>query len=72
MTLLVLTLDVAEVLIAGGVTEVGGPLLDALRSELERQANQSQFLSQMGLAERIRLVPSEANIAPLGAALATF
>ncbi|PWF24576.1 ROK family protein [Ancrocorticia populi] len=72
VTLLVLTLDVAEVLIAGGVTEVGGPLLDALRSELERQANQSRFLSQMGLAERIRLVPSEANIAPLGAALATF
>lgn len=72
VTLLSLTLDITEILIAGGITEIGSPLLDAIRAELNRQAGNSQFLRQMGLARRVRLVPPDALVAPLGACLATF
>lgn len=71
VTLLGLSLDVAHILIAGGITEVGTPLLDELCEELRSQAANSQFLDQMDLASRVQLVPSQANIAPLGAMLAS-
>ncbi|MGO1592093.1 MAG: ROK family protein [Ancrocorticia sp.] len=72
VTLLGLTLDVQEILIAGGITEVGAPLLEELRGQLRRSAEHSQFLRQMGLDSRVRLVPRGAHVAALGACLTTF
>ncbi len=67
-----LTLDVATILIGGGVAGAGEPLLDALRAELRRRAEQSAFLSHMNLADRVALVPPGLDVAPLGAALAAI
>lgn len=64
-----LTLDVATILIGGGVAGAGQPLLDALRAELRRRAEQSAFLSHMNLTGRVALVPPDLDVAPLGAAL---
>ncbi len=72
VTIVGLTLDVATILIGGGVAQAGAPLLQALRAELTRSARDSAFLAQMDLAGRVALVPAELEVAPLGAALAAL
>ena len=67
-----LTLDVATILIGGGVAGAGEPLLDALHAELRRRAQGSAFLNRMNLADRVALVPPGLDVAPLGAALAAI
>lgn len=68
--ILVLTVDVEHVVLGGGVSEVGEPLLDAVREACRRRASGSAFLRTLGIAERVRLAPSGAVVAPVGAALA--
>ncbi|MCC6375663.1 MAG: ROK family protein [Microbacteriaceae bacterium] len=68
--ILVLTVDVDLVVIGGGIASVGSPLLEGIRGVLEEWAKHSAFLTSLGLAERIRLVPSGVPIAALGAAFA--
>ena len=68
--MLVLTCDVEHVLIGGGVAGVGAPLLDAVAALLRRQADGSAFLRSMRIADRVSLVPRDALVAPIGAALA--
>jgi len=67
--LLCLTVDVETVVIGGGVTQVGEPLRHAVAGALRAQAESSGFLGSLGLAERIRLVPTDYPVAAIGAAL---
>lgn len=66
---LVLTCDVRHVVVGGGVSAVGEPLLDAVRGVLDRAARTSAFLESMRLAERVTLAPSGVPVGAVGAAL---
>jgi glucokinase len=67
--LLVLTCDVRRVVIGGGVSAVGGPLLSAVQGALRDQAAGSPFLRSMDLAARVELAPPGVPVAAIGAAL---
>ncbi|MBX9243585.1 ROK family protein [Actinotalea ferrariae] len=66
---LVLTCDVAHVVLGGGVAEVGAPLQAAVVAALRRQAVGSAFLTSLRIADRLLLAPRGSQLAPLGAAL---
>ncbi|WP_338076985.1 ROK family protein [Cellulomonas hominis] len=66
---LLLTTDVAHVVIGGGVSELGDPLLEVVRAELDRQARDSAFLAAMQMAERVTLAPRGVPVGAVGAAL---
>jgi predicted NBD/HSP70 family sugar kinase len=66
--LLVLTWDVETVVLAGGVTEVGRPLLEAVRAALCRQEATAPLMAALGLSGRVELLGRRAPVAALGAA----
>lgn len=66
---LVLTCDVGRIVIGGGVSQLGAPLLDALVAELERQAAGSPFLAEADLPGRLRLAPAGVPVGAVGAGL---
>jgi len=68
---LVLGVDVARVVLGGGVAHVGAPLLRAVRDAVGRQGAASAFVASLGLAERIELAPADVPVGAVGAALAT-
>lgn len=63
------TLDPRWVLVSGGISEVGAPLLDALVATLRRRAASSPFLTELALDQRCLLVPPGLDIACVGACL---
>lgn len=65
---LVLTVDVDDVVIGGGITSLGAPLLDAIRDVLAGWAVQSEFLASLELPSRVALAPA-GPVASVGAAL---
>ncbi|MDP9027197.1 MAG: ROK family protein [Actinomycetota bacterium] len=65
---LVLTVDVDDVVIGGGITSLGVPLLDAIREVLAGWSAQSGFLASLELPSRVGLAP-EGQVASVGAAL---
>jgi len=67
--LLVLTCDVERVVIGGGVSALGAPLLQTVRAALTDQASGSPFLRSMNLVRRVELAPSGVPVAALGASL---
>jgi glucokinase len=67
--LLVLTCDVETVVLGGGVTDLGGELLDAVVAALGRQAAGSPFLAALQLPARVAIVPAGSAVAAIGAAL---
>jgi len=67
--ILVLTCDVERVVIGGGVSALGQPLLRAVTTELDREAQASPFLATMGLARRVSLAPADVPVGAVGAAL---
>ena len=67
--ILVLTTDVACVVLGGGVSELGGPLRDAVVSALDARAAGSEFLASMRIGQRVRLAPRGVPLAAIGAAL---
>jgi len=67
--LVVLTVDVDHIVIGGGVSRVGEPLLSRVRDVLDDWAAESAFVASLALAARVRLVPADSNVAALGAAL---
>lgn len=69
--LLVLTVDAEVVVVGGGVSEAGPPLLDGVRGALADRARSSRFLATARLAERVRLAPNDLALGCLGAVLAT-
>lgn len=66
---LVLTIDVDVVVIGGGISSLGEPLLGAVRGVLESWASVSPFLASLGLPARVRLLPAGFPAAAVGAAL---
>jgi glucokinase len=68
--ILELTVDVRHVVLGGGVTGLGQPLLDAVREALVAQASTSPFLSSLELEKRVSLAPSDVPVAAVGAAIA--
>ncbi|AMM19870.1 sugar kinase [Frondihabitans sp. PAMC 28766] len=67
--ILVLTVDVESVVIGGGLSHVGPPLLECVRDVLDDWAAQSEFLASLDLPERIRLLPEGLSVAAVGAAM---
>ncbi|QTE30400.1 ROK family protein [Pengzhenrongella sicca] len=67
--ILVLTTDVEHVVLGGGVSEVGEPLLAAVVHALTVQAGESAFLGSLNIAARVRLPPAGSPVAAIGAAL---
>ncbi|MEO9322464.1 ROK family protein [Nocardioides sp. C4-1] len=67
--MLCLAVDVDHVVLGGGVAQLGEPLAEVVRRALRDQARDSAFLSVLGLAERISVVPSDIPVAAVGAAL---
>jgi glucokinase len=66
---LVLTCDVGLIVVGGGVSQLGDPLLHALTAELERRAASSPFLRAADLPGRVRLAPPGVPVGAVGAAL---
>jgi predicted NBD/HSP70 family sugar kinase len=66
---LVLTVDVDLVVIGGGISSLGAPLLDGVRAVLDGWASTSPFLASLELADRVELVPTGFPAAAVGAAL---
>jgi len=67
--ILVLTLDVEEVVIGGGVTRLGPALVDGVSSQLGAWAADSAFLESVDLPARFRLLDTDAPVAAIGAAM---
>jgi predicted NBD/HSP70 family sugar kinase len=67
--LLVLTVDVDDVVIGGGISSLGDVLLADVRSVLTRWAAGSEFLASLQLPDRVALVPNDFPAAAVGAAL---
>jgi predicted NBD/HSP70 family sugar kinase len=67
--ILVLTVDVESVVIGGGLSHVGGPLIECVRSVLGRWAAGSEFLASLDLSGRIQLLPEGLSVAAVGAAM---
>jgi predicted NBD/HSP70 family sugar kinase len=65
---LVLTVDVDDVVIGGGITSLGAPLLEAIREVLASWSAQSEFLASLELPSRVGLAPA-GPVASVGAAL---
>jgi predicted NBD/HSP70 family sugar kinase len=67
--LLVLTVDVDRVVIGGGLSSLGGELLDDVRAVLAGWAAVSPFLAALELPKRVEIVPDDFPAAAVGAAL---
>jgi glucokinase len=67
--ILVLTVDVESVVIGGGLSHVGLPLLGDVQRVLEEWAVSSTFLASLGLPDRIRMLPDGLSVAAVGAAM---
>jgi predicted NBD/HSP70 family sugar kinase len=66
---LCLSVDPATIVLGGGVSHLGGPLVEAVSRALRAQAASSPFLASLDLAARIRVVPDDQPVAAIGAAL---
>jgi glucokinase len=67
--LLVLTTDVDDVVIGGGLSALGDPLVAGTRRILNGWAADSAFLASLELAARVRVIPLGFPAAAVGAAL---
>ncbi len=67
--ILVLTVDADSVVIGGGLSSLGLPLLYDLVVVLEEWEHASPFLASTQLSRRVRLVPTDLPTAAVGAAL---
>jgi predicted NBD/HSP70 family sugar kinase len=66
---LVLTVDVDVVVIGGGISSLGEPLLAGVRGALDGWAAVSPFIASLELSSRVELVASGVPVAAIGAAL---
>lgn len=69
LRVLVLTADVDTVVIGGGLSRLGEPLLTDVRAVLDTWAAASPFLASLALADRMRTLPDDYPAAAVGAAL---
>jgi len=66
---LVLTLDVDEVVIGGGLTGWGSPLMAGTIGLLDDWQERSAFLRSLELSERVRVLDTDQPVAAIGAAM---
>lgn len=66
--ILALSVDVETMVIGGGISSLGHPLLAGIQSALEEFARASPFLASLRLTERVRLVPDGIPVSAVGAA----
>lgn len=66
---LVLTADVDDVVLGGGITALGDRVLAPVLAELEVSAATSPFMRSLRLGDRVQLLPPGSPAAALGAAL---
>ena len=66
---LILTVDVDEVVVAGGMTAWGDELIDGARRILDSWAATSPFLASLDLAARMRPLDLDVPVAAIGAAM---
>jgi glucokinase len=64
-----LTMDPAAIILGGGVTDLGEPLLAAVTAAVRAQAAASPFLAALDLASRVSLLPGRLPVGAIGAAL---
>jgi glucokinase len=64
-----LSVDPAAIILGGGITDLGEPLLAAVTAALRAQAGTSPFLAAINLADRVRLLPAGVPAAAIGAAM---
>ncbi|WP_277212406.1 ROK family protein [Isoptericola croceus] len=67
--MLVLTVDVQHVVLGGGVSQLGPPLLDVVRDALTDESAASGFLRSLDLPGRVRLAPGRVAVGAVGAAV---
>lgn len=67
--LIVLTLDVELVVLGGGLTHLGEPLLDGVRRVVDGWRGDSPFLDAVDLQARMHLLDPEVPVAAIGAAM---
>lgn len=66
---LVLTLDVDEVVLGGGLTKWGAPLIAGTTAVLQEWQDRSAFLRSLCLVDRVRLLGTDEPVAAIGAAM---
>jgi glucokinase len=64
-----LAVDPRVIIIGGGVTNLGEPLLTAVTGALRAQAATSPFLAALDLAARVRLIAAGVPVGAIGAAM---
>jgi glucokinase len=64
-----LVIDPSVIILGGGVTDLGEPLLEAATAALRAQAAGSPFLAALDLPGRLRLLPGRLPVGAIGAAL---
>ncbi|RQP10347.1 MAG: ROK family protein [Microbacteriaceae bacterium] len=67
--LLVLTVDVDDVVIGGGISRLGEPLIAGVQAVIADWEAASPFVASLGLGARLRLLPPDFPAAAVGAAL---
>ncbi len=67
--MLVLTMDVDHVVIGGGLSALGEPLINGVREVLADWSASSPFLASLNLSDRVQLIPVGFPAAAFGAAL---
>jgi glucokinase len=66
--ILVLTVDVDLVVIGGGISTLGEPLLAGVREVFASWEESSPFIASLELGERVRILPKDTSSAATGAA----
>jgi glucokinase len=61
--------DPEAIVLGGGISRVGAPLLDGVTAALREQATRSAFLTALGSADRLSLLEDADHVAPIGAAV---
>ncbi|MCA0328514.1 MAG: ROK family protein [Actinobacteria bacterium] len=65
---LVLGCGAQDVVVSGGLTAMGDPLLEAIRAELRVRGEASPFLASLGLPDRVSFIATDVPVAAIGAA----